>query len=1324
MKKRILALLTIFALVCTSAPLTVLAEKEEEIEEETKEPRSEVELLSTATQTDLLENEEDVDADIEDEIEALIPEEFEDIYISSVDDFLSFANNCKLDTWSVNKRVVLTEDISLLGKNFDFVPSFGGVFDGQGHTISEYNVSDGLSHVGLFAEVQKTGIIANLSVSGSIIPSGEQIRVGGLCGENHGYIKNCSFKGVISSNDYVGGITSYNHFTGIIEDCNVSGYVKGIHFVGGIAGYNEGDISRSRNDSLVNTTNVDTQITIDSMTNLNKVINLIKNVDSTSEEANEDATATDVGGIAGNSLGIISRCLNMGDVGYEHVGYNIGGIVGRQSGYVVNCTNNGKVLGRKDVGGIVGQAEPYITVDLSSDIAYQLTESISKLHDTVTVTLGDAKNQSDVITNRLSAIQQFTSGAIEDVRFLSAGTVDFANGVSSATSEAFSRVDYILDETSKDDGVLDQIGYAAKDAKSSSDSFEDAVKDLNLDAYLSDEERETYQRSKDTIEGAASQYSELYNYSYKSFYNNYVRINKESGSDLQYKDADGHDLIDASMPGGYLDIIVSNDLEYSREEGADSTNPRFYCYGLRKEGNWIHTDTSDKFPVTDSSDARYDSDSDLNQNAAKNAQEEADKFAKRHYTSPVTGDTGSDAYTADLENAAVNIANITSSHLDEMTDAARADAVKSMDSLESAASHLSEAGKQTKSIVRNVAGREDITFPQFSAEYKDRTASLASNMAGMNDNFGSLNLEVNNATGVLVDDLQSIADQFNNIMMLYTDAIDGVLEMDYTQAYSDVSLEEASTSTDATIEGCQNFGRVEGDIDTAGIAGTMAIEYDYDKESDLTGIKDSKLNSSFITKCVLRSNKNYAEAVGEKNYAAGVCGLQEMGTILGCSNYSNIKSSSGDYVGGVTGASYSYVVSSFSKGILEGANYVGGIAGDGNNIRNCLALVDIKNAESRFGAIAGNVEDGAEIRNNFFVSDDLAGIDKISYSKKAEPVEYDKVLEGNLFEAEKVITVEDAPSKEGEGQVEEKTVKLDTVQYSDVPSDFKKLMVTFVLEDDDLDGGREIIAKVKKNYGESISADEYPGLKNKDGFYAAWDTPEINDITTDKVVTATYKRYRTTLSEYNASDDLIQSELLVDGMFKEDDTLDIVRTINYKEGKAETLKEYETIDVTVPDDGQMVHQIRFRPISEVTTSIDLLKGYLGDEYRLYQIKNGEKVLLTPTGTMGKYSTFDIEGNKFTLSLDVGDASGATSKLAVFFVIVFLLVVALIAVGVILLTKNSRHVPKIFKKVISKVSARIESKEQLFYDDSKDEADSKDPGKDQNSKEQTETDKKD
>ncbi len=1312
MKKRLLALLTIGLLVFTSTPLTVFAEKEEEQAKEEKTPRSEVELLTTATQTDILEDEENVDEDIKEQIQALIPETMEDIYIRNVDDFIAFANNCKLDTWSVNKRVILTEDISLLNKDFDFVPSFGGIFDGQDHTISEYNVSNGLSHVGLFADVQKTGVITNLNVTGSIIPSGEQIRVGGVSGENHGYIKNCSFKGVISSNDYVGGISAYNHITGIIEDCTVSGYIKGVHFVGGIAGVNEGDISRCRNESMVNTTNVDTQITIDSMTSLNKVINLIKNVDSTSEEANNDATATDVGGIAGQSLGIISRCLNMGDVGYEHVGYNFGGIAGRQSGYVVNCTNNGKILGRKDVGGIVGQAEPYITVDLSSDIAYQLTESISQLHDTVSATLGDAKNQSDVISNRLSAIQQYTAGAIEDVRFLSAGTVDFANGISESTSEAFSRVDYILDETSKKDGVLDQLTYAAKDTSGSADSFEDAVSDLNLEDYLSESEKTDYQSAKDTIEGAASQYSDLYNYAYKPYYNyNVWHDNKlNSNYDLDYQDGDGNSLLHVSRTSIYSESDFKTDLWNSRNPDSGQTSEQKICYGFREEGTWKHTsDPVENFPVSDSSSSRYSRDGTWDSEAKSDAQSKADKFAQDHYTSP----SGSgNSYSEDLQQAGMTIASLTAAHLDEMTDATRADAIKSMDKLESATDHLAEAGKQTKDIIRDVAGREDIKFPQFSAEYKERTASLATNMAGMNDNFGSLNLEVNNATGVLVDDLQTISDQFNNIMMLYTDAIDGVLEMDYTQAYSDVSLEEASTSTDATIEGCQNFGKVEADIDTGGIAGTMAIEYDYDKESDLTGIKDSKLNSSFITKCVLRSNKNYGDALGEKNYVAGVCGLQEMGTILGCSNYSNVKSASGDYVGGVTGASYSYIVSSFTKGILTGANYIGGISGDGNNIRNCLALVDIKDAESRYGAVAGNIAEGGEVRNNFFVSDELAGIDKISYSKKAEPVSFDKAISGKLFEEQKLETAQELQEKEKaeDGEEEERAVNLDVVKYSDVPNDFKKLLVTFVLEDEDATDGAEIIAKIKADYGDSISADDYPGLKVKDGFYASWDESELSNITTDKVVTATYKRYRTTLAEHNASADLMQSELLVDGMFKEDDELGIVRTVTYEAGNPKTLSEYEILDVTIPDDGKDVHQIRFRPISNVASAMDFLGSYLGGDFKLYQIKDGEKILLTPTGSMGKYSTYDIEGNEFTLSLDVADATGAATKVLVLVIVVIIIVLVLLGVFAIMIKRNSRRMPKIFKKLVKNMSEKIENKEQLFYDDSQDEIKEKEPEK--------------
>ena len=73
----------------------------------------------------------------------------------------------------------------------------------------------------------------------------------------------------------------------------------------------------------------------------------------------------DTGGIVGYSSGVVQSCVNRGTVGYPHVGYNTGGIAGRQDSYLSGCTNSGTVYGRKDVGGIVGQAEPYVLVDLA-----------------------------------------------------------------------------------------------------------------------------------------------------------------------------------------------------------------------------------------------------------------------------------------------------------------------------------------------------------------------------------------------------------------------------------------------------------------------------------------------------------------------------------------------------------------------------------------------------------------------------------------------------------------------------------------------------------------------------------------------------------------------------------------------------------------------------------------------------------------------------------------------------------------------------------------------------------------------------------------------
>ena len=51
-----------------------------------------------------------------------------EIRISTAEDWKSFVKNCKLDTWSVGKTVVLDTDLDL-GGNFTPVPVFSGTFD-------------------------------------------------------------------------------------------------------------------------------------------------------------------------------------------------------------------------------------------------------------------------------------------------------------------------------------------------------------------------------------------------------------------------------------------------------------------------------------------------------------------------------------------------------------------------------------------------------------------------------------------------------------------------------------------------------------------------------------------------------------------------------------------------------------------------------------------------------------------------------------------------------------------------------------------------------------------------------------------------------------------------------------------------------------------------------------------------------------------------------------------------------------------------------------------------------------------------------------------
>ena len=283
------------------------------------------------------------------------------VHISTAADLISFSQSCAMDTWSQGKLFVLDNDIDLSGTDFSPIPTFGGIFLGQGHCITGFTLTAGSNYTGLFRYIQKEGEVYNLSVRGVLEAESTHSGLGLIAGCNYGIISNSYADGDINGGSEAGLIAGLNETSGVITNCIASGTIYGSHLIGGIAGNNQGSITNCTNHSNVNTIASSNDINLSSIDVEATLTDIL-----TTENA---ASVTDIGGIAGTNDGLIRACVNDGAVGYQHVGYNIGGIAGSQMGYIEGCINYGTLNGRKDVGGIAGQMRSIGQVEL----AYQET---------------------------------------------------------------------------------------------------------------------------------------------------------------------------------------------------------------------------------------------------------------------------------------------------------------------------------------------------------------------------------------------------------------------------------------------------------------------------------------------------------------------------------------------------------------------------------------------------------------------------------------------------------------------------------------------------------------------------------------------------------------------------------------------------------------------------------------------------------------------------------------------------------------------------------------------------------------------------------------
>lgn len=803
----------------------------------------------------------------------------ETIRIKDYDDLVEFSQKCTLDTWSRGKTVLLQADI-VLEEDFLPIPSFGGIFDGKGHSISGLNVEDSMSPAGLFGVIQEGAVVKNINVNGKIEPAGINDLVGGIAGENYGEIRNCTFSGTVKGKERVGGIAGINGANGKILNCRVSGTLIGEYMTGGVCGYNQGTVEKCKNDANINNINVDAAISLENL-------DLELSMDMTEMNSMHLLESTmDTGGIAGYSTGVIDTCTNQGAVGYPHVGYNMGGIVGRSCGYVTGCENNGEVYGRKDVGGIVGQMEPYVRVVLS------------------------------------------------------------ASGVSKIQTEAHA--------------LSEAVDRLERSTTTSSATFQRCVQKMT--EYL-------------------------------------------------------------------------NEMEKELGNATESSSSSLRVYELQKEITLL---------------------------------------------------------TRQMEN---------------MTKDAQS--------------------------------------------FTNQSSHFAHTVQGVMQEAEELALS------------------------------------DFAEDISEINLEDATLGK---VMLSQNYGKVYGDMNVGGIAGSDSLEYELDPEDDLTAEFSMEERRKYQFTSIIYKCKNKAVVSAKKNYAGGICGRMDLGFVSDCESYGTIYSESGDYVGGIAGLIGSDIQDSFAKCSLSGKNYIGGIVGSGivedatgecSVVRDCYSLVDITSAQQFFGAIAGK-ESGSYV-DCYFVSDELAGINRISYFGQAEPITYEQLLE-----------------------------------VKHIPDEFESFNLTFVV-----DG--EIVHALTFEYGDSFDEDVYPQIEGN----REWDTKTLENLRKDTTVQAVYATYLTTIASGEVRSDN-RAIFLAEGQFQKDDILEVVQeeidfAVEEEQNLWEKRNQFRVLEqwgVKVPEDGRLLHTLRYLPEQKQ----DNLIIYVKQDGRWKEAKaeaTGSYLLVNIAGTEAEIAVVEI-----------------------------------------------------------------------------------------------------
>ena len=350
--------------------------------------------------------------------------------------------------------------------------------------------------------------------------------------------------------------------------------------------------------------------------------------------------------------------------------------------------------------------------------------------------------------------------------------------------------------------------------------------------------------------------------------------------------------------------------------------------------------------------------------------------------------------------------------------------------------------------------------------------TLGSSMHAMEGTMQSISSSAKTGVQQLNSDIEAISNQMNAISQTLNEASSHM-----GGTFTDISDGDTPEDQTGKLLGCTNAGTVDGDRNTGGIVGAIAMENDLDPEDDFQFSGSRSLNFEGQLRAVVRECQNSAPITGKKENVGGIVGRAALGLMKDCVSTGDVEATGADYVGGIAGTSSGFIRNCSAKAQLSGKTCVGGIAGSAAVVSDCRSITHIDGGIEKLGSVLGIQENSkaeSPLSGNYYLTtrEEYGAVDGINYSGAAESLPLEEFL-----------------------------------ALPDLPESFTTSTITFCFED----GTRESITVP---LGGSLDTSAVPAVPQKEEHTGLWgnlDPEELSQIYFDKTAQLDYTPYQVTV---------------------------------------------------------------------------------------------------------------------------------------------------------------------------------------------------------------------